>query len=138
MIFDGNWAEAPVLSQKMMAKPLGQLPYQPVGDVLLLSRRWPMPRSTGASSNLRTGTAAVQFTSEGTTFTRELFASAPDNVMVLRLPPASRGRFPSRCRLRTDQILSDVDGGADDTLIVNGTNRPAERIAGALKFQTRD
>jgi alpha-L-fucosidase 2 len=36
LIWDGKYANAQrLISQKMMAKPLGQLPYQPIGDLLL-------------------------------------------------------------------------------------------------------
>jgi alpha-L-fucosidase 2 len=139
LIWDGKYAEAQrMISQGMMAKPLRQLPYQPVGDVLLT-----FPPVTNAENyrrelNLRTATAAVQFTSDGTTFTRQFFASAPDNVLVLHLTASKPGQITFKLSMRTDQELTDADRKPlEDVLVLSGTNRPAEGIAGALKFQTR-
>ena len=111
-----------------MAKPLGQLPYQPVGDLLLAFPPVANAENYRRELNLRTATASVQFTSDGTTFTRELFASAPDNVLVLRLTASKPGQISFKLSMRTDQNLTDADSpGTDDTLILNGANRPSQR-----------
>ena len=139
LIWDGKYTNAQrLISQKMMAKPLGQLPYQPVGDLLL---EFP-PVATAVNYrrelNLRTATASVQFTSDGITFTRELFASAPDNVLVLRVTASKPGQIAFKLSLHTNQNLTDEERpGTDDTLILSGANRAASGIAGALKFQCR-
>src|SRR5213075_485412 len=115
---------------------LGQLPYQPVGDVLLSFPPVANAEKYRRELNLRTGTAAVQFTSEGTTFTRELFASAPDNVLVLRLTADKPGQISFKLSMQTGENIASSDG-TDNTFILNGTNRPASGIDGALKFQAR-
>lgn len=139
LIFAGQYPQAQrLISQKMMAKPLGQLPYQPEGDLLLSFPPVPNAENYRRELDLRTATAAVQFTSEGVTFTRELFASAPDNVLVLRLTASKPGQITFRLSMRTDQNLTDADrAGMEDMLVLNGTNRPSQGIAGALKFQCR-
>ncbi|MGE5611983.1 MAG: glycoside hydrolase N-terminal domain-containing protein, partial [Bacillota bacterium] len=139
LIWDGKYADAQrLMSRKMMAKPLGQLPYQPVGDLLLTFPPVAKAADYRRELNLRTATARVQFTSEGTTFTRELFASAPDNVLVLHLTASKPGQVSFKLSMRTEQNLTDPETpGTDDTLILNGTNRPSSGIAAALKFQTR-
>ena len=84
--------------------------------------------------NLRTATARVEFTSDGVIFTGELFASAPDNVLVLRLIASKPGQISFKLSMRTNQNLTDADRpGTDDTLILRGANRRAEGINGALK-----
>ncbi|MHB1034333.1 MAG: glycoside hydrolase family 95 protein [Pirellulales bacterium] len=139
LIWDGKYAEAQrLMSRKMMAKPLGQLPYQPVGDLLLAFPPVAHAENYRRDLDLRTATARVEFTSEGTTFTRELFASGPDNVLVLRLTASKPGQISFKLSLRTEQNLTDADNpGTADTLVLNGANRPAAGIAGALKFQCR-
>src|SRR5205807_7593898 len=139
LIWDGKYGEAQrMVGQRMMAKPLRQLPYQPVGDVLLSFPSLSSVENYRRELDLRTATASVQFTSDGTTFTRELFASAPDNVLVLYLTASKPGQITFKLSMRTDQNLTDADRPPmDDLLILNGTNRAAEGIAGALKFQTR-
>src|SRR3974390_691069 len=76
---------AQLLSAKVMAKPLGQMPYQTVGDLLLT-----FPATTNVENyrrdlNLDTAEATVSYTSDGVRYTREVFANAPDNVLVLRV-----------------------------------------------------
>ena len=139
LIWDGKYGEAQrVISRRMMAKPLGQLPYQPVGDLLLAFPPVANAENYRRELNLRTAIASVQFTSEGTTFTRELFASAPDNVMVLRLTASKPGQISFKLSMRTGQNVPDAgSAGTDDTLILSGTNRESQGIAGALKFQAR-
>ena len=139
LIWDGKYANAQrLISQKMMAKPLGQLPYQPVGDLLLEFPSAATAENYRRELNLRTATASVQFTSDGVTFTRDLFASAPDNVLVLRLTASKPGQIAFKLSLRTNQNLTDEEHpGTDDTLILSGANRAASGIAGALKFQCR-
>jgi alpha-L-fucosidase 2 len=137
LIWDGKYANAQrLISQKMMAKPLGQLPYQPVGDLLLEFPSAATAENYRRELNLRTATASVQFTSDGVTFTRDLFASAPDNVLVLRLTASKPGQIAFKLSLRTNQNLTDEERpGTEDTLILSGANRAASGIAGALKFQ---
>lgn len=137
LLVDGQYRQAETLiSQRMMAKPLSQLPYQPVGDLLLTFPTLEKVENYRRDLNLRTATAGVQFTSEGTTFTRELFASAPDNVIVMRLTASKPGQISFKLSMQTGQNIvgSEV---ADDTFVLNGTNRAASGIEGALKFQVR-
>ncbi|MCY2953907.1 MAG: glycoside hydrolase family 95 protein [Planctomycetota bacterium] len=139
LIWDGKYADAQrLISRKMMAKPLGQLPYQPVGDLLLAFPQIANAENYRRELNLRTATASVQFTSGGTAFARELFASAPENVLVLRLTASKPGQISFRLSMRTGQNVTESGNpGTDDTLIVNGANRESQGVAGALKFQSR-
>jgi alpha-L-fucosidase 2 len=139
LLWDGKYREAErLISQKMMAKPLGQLPYQPVGDLVLTFPAVAKAENYRRELNLSTATASVQFTSNGTTFTRELFASAPDNVLVLRLNASKPGQISFKLSMRTGQNVVGVNTpGTADTLILSGTNRSSQGIAGALKFQCR-
>jgi len=139
LIWDGKYADAQrMVSQRMMAKPLRQLSYQPIGDVLLTFAPVAEAQNYRRELNLRTAAASVQFTSDGTTYTRELFASAPSNVLVLRLTASKPGHINFKLSMRTDQNLTNADNpGTQDTLILNGANRPAGGIEAALKFQSR-
>src|SRR5262245_30149227 len=86
LIFEGKYSAAHnLVGEKMMAKPLKQMQYQPVGDLLL-----DFPDSTTSSGyrrelNLDTAIARVVYTSNGATFTREVFSSPVDQVIVVRL-----------------------------------------------------
>ena len=69
---------------------------------------------------------------------RELFADAPGNVLVLHLTASKPGQISFKLSIRTDQNLTPSDHPESlDTLVLSGTNRPDEGIAGALKIQSR-
>jgi alpha-L-fucosidase 2 len=137
LLFDGKYRQAEgLISRAMMGRPSTQAAYQPVGDLLLAFPKVATAENYRRELNLRTATAGVQFTSEGTTYTRELFASAPDNVLVLRLTASRAGQINFKLSMRTGENIVNSDG-TDDTFILNGTNRDFAKIAGALKFQTR-
>ena len=139
LIWDGKYAEAQrLISRKMMAKPLGQLPYQPIGDVLLTFPPVAKAENYHRELNLHTATAAVELTADDTTYKRELFADTPANVIVLHLTASKPGRISFKLSMRTSQNLTDEQHpGTEDTLILSGENQPSQGIASALKFQTR-
>ena len=107
-----------------------------MGDLLLTFPKVESAENYRRDLNLRTATVTVQFTSCGTTFTRELFASASDNVLVLRLTASKPGQIALSLSMQTGENITDSHG-TEDTFILNGTNPGFASVAGALKFQTR-
>ena len=101
LIADGKYADAAKLvGAKVMSKPLAQMPYQTVGDLALTFPAVDSVENYRRDLDLATATAHVSYVSGGVTFSREVFASAPDQVIVVRLTASRPGRFPSRraCR----------------------------------------
>jgi alpha-L-fucosidase 2 len=93
LINEGRFKEAADLaSAKMMARPLWQMSYGSLGDLLLDFDAASKPASYERELDLGTAIAGTRYTAAGATFTREAFASAPDQVLVLHLT-AQRGRF---------------------------------------------
>ena len=86
LLFAGKPREAEALAMdRFMSVPLGQMAYQPFGDLAI-----DLPgheRFTDYERNLDIGRALsrVTYKVNGTTFTREVFASHPDQVIVVRL-----------------------------------------------------
>ncbi len=137
LIFDGQYKEADrLIAAKVMAKPLRQMPYQTVGDLLL---NFPEPAAAEdyrRDLNLNTAVATVAYTANGVKFTREVIASPVDQVIAVRLRASQRGQIKFTARLRSPQrAATTAEGG--DTLVMRGVNGGAEGIAGALKFQAR-
>jgi alpha-L-fucosidase 2 len=88
LLFEGKPAEAFELTQeRLMSRPLRMPPYQTLGDLWL---DFGTVGETGVSDyrrelNLDAGIARVSYSLDGTRFTREVFASAPDRLLVARL-----------------------------------------------------
>jgi len=86
LLFEGNNAEAKELAARdLMGRPMGVHSYQSLGDLRL---RLPKCEEVGdyrRDLDLDTGVASVRFVADGVRYTREVFASAPAQVVVVRL-----------------------------------------------------
>jgi alpha-L-fucosidase 2 len=137
LVNDGKYRDAAgLLSAKVMAKPLGQMPYQTVGDLLLT-----FPGSAATSDyrrelNLDTAVTTVSYMCNGIRFTRETFASAPDNVIVVRLTADKPGSITFSAGMKTP-MKAKVATDGNDTLVMRGTGGDAGGINGKLQYQAR-
>src|SRR5437899_2285388 len=69
LVFAGKYAEASrLIGGKMMAKPLREMPYQPVGDLLLAFPEVAAAADYRRELNLDTAVARVRYTAGGVTF----------------------------------------------------------------------
>jgi len=137
LVFEGKYREADQLvNQKMIAKPRGQMPYQTVGDLLLSFPEVTSVADYRRDLNLDTAISGVSYSTGGVKFTRELFASPVDQVIVVRLTADKPSRIAFSAAFRTPQQASTTNEGPD-TLVLSGVNGAADGIAGALKFQAR-
>jgi len=137
LIFAGRYREAHnLVSQKMMARPLSQMPYQCVGDLLL-----EFPDTGGVTDyrrdlNLDTAVATVAYTIDGVRYTREVFSSPVDQVIVIRLKADKPGKVAFTAGMRTPQRAS-IAVKSPNTLVLQGVNGGTRSVASALKFQAR-
>jgi alpha-L-fucosidase 2 len=153
LIFNGQYAEAQKLAgQKMMAKPLKQMPYETIGDLFLEFPTAAPVENYRRELNLDTAVASVTYTSGGVKFTREIFSSPVDQVIVVRLTADKPGKISFTVGMETPQkatITTEMNGtknsigkipdGAEfaSELVMRGVNGQADGIKGALKFQVR-
>lgn len=100
--FDGRYAEAERTMQKVMPPRISPRSYQTLGDLHLELLNVPEgARVTGYNRqlNLDTAVATTQFAADGVTYTRQVFASAPDNVVVVRMTADRPGKLSLEVRL---------------------------------------
>ena len=136
LLFAHRYAEAEQLADKhLMARPLKQMPYQPAADIWIdLDLPGEIdPGSYVRSLELDRAIALTRFNVGGTTFERELFATAVDGVIALRITASRAGALTVRLALTSPQTgaTSSVGQGA---LRFVGHNRSAQGIPGALTF----
>jgi alpha-L-fucosidase 2 len=137
LVFAGQYREADLLvNQKMIAKPRGQMPYQTVGDLLLNFAEVDSVADYRRDLNLDTAITRVNYTAAGVKFTREIFASPVDQVIVMRITADKPGQVTFSAGFQTPQKAS-VTNDAPDTLVLAGVNGGADGIDGALRFQAR-
>ena len=134
---------ARLVDAKVMSKPLGQMPYQTVGDLALTFPEIDSVENYRRELDLATATAYVSYTSGGVTFSREVFASAPDQVIVVRLTASRPGCISFETRMETPQRAT-VEAAAGGDLAMRGVNgdgagttADGRPMSGALQFEAR-
>ncbi|MEP6914123.1 MAG: glycoside hydrolase N-terminal domain-containing protein [Acidobacteriota bacterium] len=144
LLAERKYSEAATLvGAKVMSKPLAQMPYETVGDLALTFPDVDSVENYRRDLDLGTATAHVAYTSGGVTFLREVFASAPDQVIVVRLTASRPGQISFEARMQTPQRAT-VEATADGDLIMRGVNgdgtgmtADGRPMSGALRFDAR-
>ena len=134
---------AKLVDAKVMSKPLAQMPYETVGDLALTFSQVDAVENYRRDLDLATATAHVSFTTGGVTFSREVFASARDQVIVVRLTASRPGQISFEARMQTPQRAT-VEATADGDLVMRGVNgdgagttADGRAMTGALRFEAR-
>ena len=137
LIASRKYTEAQALiSEQMMSKPLRQMPFQPLGDLLLELPGDGDVREYRRELDLDTAIARVSYVADGVTFTREVFSSPVDQVLVVRLTCDRPHALTLAVRMTTPQVANvAIEQGS--TLMMTGVNGDAQGIKGALRFAAR-
>ena len=109
------------------------MPYQTVGNLTL---RFPRPSVSEyrRELDLTTAITRVEYTADGVRHTREVFASVPDQVIVVRLTADKPGQVSFTAAFDSPQKSSRL-GPDPDTIALNGVSGDAEGHPRRVKFQ---
>ncbi len=141
LIFEGKQREAEALAMKhMMSVPLRQHAYQPFGDLHL---HFPDAQKAGdyrRELDLDTAIAGVTYIVDSAKFTREVFSSAVDQVIVMRISADKDSRVSFTAKMSSPQPdTSTVVAGKQ--LALRGQMRPDGHPSGkdgsCLQFEAR-
>jgi alpha-L-fucosidase 2 len=88
-LFAGNYGDAVKNMRKMQGH--GCQMYQPMGDVVIYQDTKGEATDFYRDLDLVNATATTHFAVNGTVFTREVFSSAPDQVIVMKLTSSTKG-----------------------------------------------
>ncbi len=121
LIFEGKYAEAHQLGKKMMG-PYTQT-YLPMGDLVLT---FDIPRSSDSTEvrdyrrmlDLDRGVASVRYAIDGVVYTRDVFVSQPDQILVIRLTASRPGTLGVTARLGSQ--LHFRTQAKDNVLVLRG------------------
>ncbi len=140
LLFAGKPVEAEQLAEKtMIATPKRMPPYQPLGDLLM---RFPGQQEASQyrrELNLDSGIVRVSYRSGDARFTREVFSSAVDQVIVIKLTCDKPARISFAATLTREDDSKTRAVNPDRVFIageaiVRGDRHPLERKVG-VKFQ---
>jgi alpha-L-fucosidase 2 len=111
LIFEGKNEEARELADRsMMGNPKVVKSYQSLGD-LHLTLGEQQATQYRRQLDLDTAVATTEYTSDGVRYTREVFASAPDGVIVVRLSADRPGAIDLDATLKRQQDAECVSEG---------------------------
>ena len=139
LVMEGKAAEAEkVVDEKVLAIPRRMPPYQPLGDLRIRVKSEGGVQDYRRELDIDRAVAGVQYRSGGVTFTREIFATAVDGMIVVRLTADQPGKLSFTASLSRDQ---DAETTVKDqsTLLLRGEaiahdkNHELERKVG-VKF----
>jgi alpha-L-fucosidase 2 len=137
LVFAGRYAEAEKLANEtLFGQPMKQMAYQPLAELILVFPGLDGVRGYERSLDLDEALASTQFRTGGTQHVREVYASAADQLIVVRLAGDKPRAVTCDITLTAPhQQRSAGEGG--DTLWVAGTSPTQLGIAGRLPFECR-
>ena len=147
LVFAEKYLDAHNLfGRNLMGYPVEQQKYQSLANLHLSFGHGNQVEGYRRSLDLETGVAAVEYTVAGVQYRREVFASAPDQAIIVRLTASKPGSISFNANLRgvrnqthsnyaTDYFRMDPVGS--DGLAVTGKSADYMGVKGKLKYEGR-
>jgi alpha-L-fucosidase 2 len=137
LLFEGKYAEgAKLVTDKVLAKPLREMPYETVGNLELTFPAVTSVENYRRDLDLDTAIARVEYAAGGVEYTREVLSSPVDQVIAVHLTASQPGKISFTAAMDTPQKAT-VSATAPGTVIMTGVNGDSAGIKGALKFESR-
>jgi alpha-L-fucosidase 2 len=139
LVFDGQYKAAhDLIAKRIMARPLRQMQYQTLGDLHIDHFDPNVPLTDYRRTlDIESAVASVTYSHADVTFTRDVFASAVDQVIVVRIRASRPGSISLSARLSTPHKVSRTSIDVSDALCLAGMNGGSDGIAGKLPFEAR-
>jgi len=134
LLFEGKQGDAHKLgNERFMSVPLRQMPYQPFGDVNLTFPGHDKAKDYRRQLDIDQAIATTTYKVDGVIYTREVFSSNPDDVIVVRITADEPGKLSCTVAFSTPHGGSTTKALGDDQLVLSG------KIGGdsVLRFEAR-
>ena len=124
LLFEGKIPEAEALAgETLMGVPERILSYQSLGDLSIT-----VPHEAVSDYrywlDLDTGIVVTEYEADGVQYRREVFASAPQDVIVIRMEASEPGRIDAQLTLSRQQDAAVHDYGENGIQLVGQIDRP--------------
>ncbi len=125
-LFENRFKEAwQLANDNMLGTPPRIRSYQPLGD-LLINYGWrAKPEKFKRSLDLKTGIVATEFTVEGKKYSQEVYASVPDNILIIKIKALDGGSIDASFSM-TREKDAVVTATPDGKLLLTGQIIDAE------------
>lgn len=136
LLFEGKPVAAESLAQRtLIAVPKRMPPYQPLGDLWIRFSNHDNPREYHRELDLDSAVVRVSYRSGDANFKREIFSTAADQVIVIRLTSDRPGRITFSAKLTRErdsetQVLGPGRMGIEGEAIARGPRHLEEPKSG--------
>ena len=137
LLFAGKPREAEALAmERFMSVPLGQMAYQPFGDLAIDLPGHERFTDYGRSLDIGRALSGVTYKVNGTAFAREVFASHPDQVIVVRLTADRRKALAFNVSLDSPHETKSLSRDGDLQTLTVAVKDGALRGVALLRIET--
>ncbi len=144
LLLAGKFVEAQQLCQGLMSRPISVQHYRPLGELRLHFETPNNTHSYRRELNMDSATARVTYQIGDTHYTREVFASYPDQVLVVRIEADKPGRISLAARLASIETSAHSTTAPDHEIAMAGTVETVTEgksahpvIPSKMRFQAR-
>ncbi|AUD03637.1 glycoside hydrolase family 95 protein [Spirosoma pollinicola] len=136
LIFDGKQKEAENLANKAMIskKSQGQM-YQPVGNLNLTFDGHENYTNYYRELDIERAVAKTSYTVDGVTYTREVLASFPDQVIVIQLTASKPGRLAFSAFYSTQHLKPVIKTASTNELTIAASTSDHEGVKSQVRFK---
>lgn len=136
LIFAGKQAEAEALITKSgLGIPSGQAAYSTLGNVMLTFPDRSPVTEYRRSLDLETAVATTTFKQRGVTFKREVFSTAADQVIIVRLTADQPGQIHFAADWKTPHDPVTITAAGQELKLAGTANKHGNR-PGQIKFES--
>jgi len=135
-----------LFGRHLMGDPVEQMKYQCIGNLHLFFEDQEEVTGYKRWLDLETATTCVEYQVQGVKHRREVLASAPDQVIVIRLSASKPGQISLRAQLRGIRNTAHsnygndyfrMDGVGKDGLMINGKSADYLGVEGKLRYRAQ-
>lgn len=135
LIFEGKNEEAQKLIDEKFKTPQNGMPYQTIGSLMLHFPGHEDYTDYYRDLNIENAIATTRYKVGGVTYTREIFTSFTDNIVVVRLTADKEGALSFTADYTSP--LTHTVKKKDGKLILSGSGQEHEGIPGAIRVETQ-
>ncbi len=143
LLFEGKYAEGDRLAQeKIMGKRIdqGKHTYQTLGDLIIQFEGINEPGNYKRSLDLNTAIVKTEFESSGVKYTREVFSSAPDNLIIIQLTASEKGKLSISAYFERPGDAENISVGENQLTMTGNAfyDGRGTQFASVVAFQARN
>ncbi len=136
MIDNGDYGAADKFANKnFIAEKLHGMPYQPVGDLRLSFEEHEAFNNLRRELDISRALATITYSSKGVRYTRTVFSSFADKLIIIRLTADQPGKISFTTSLSTEQ-KGTIKVSGENRLELSATGPDKNGLPGVIRVQT--